>query len=243
MAIKQTFALCYWTRFFLRTQAIAVLFWLFVSIQTQVFSQTSSIPAAFEPQEYGDSSNLIKQTKYHSLGFGVGIITGDASAGREVFMLSTRYAYRVSNNSELEFSLHYQSTALALSNAFNFAFTSATWNGDITAYTYPFPAWRNFRAGAGISIRRQVSTYSVTQTLVSPTGMTQTARLIEYQQSVGAGASCKIDYIFFTNQKIEAAIRAQGYIYGEPISGENIPPSRGTAGGAVSIELFIRTYF
>jgi hypothetical protein len=243
MAIKQIFALCYRTHFSMRTQAIAVLCWLSVSIQTQVFSQTSSIPAAFEPQEYEDNNNLIKQTKHHSLGFGVGIITGDASAGREVFMLSTRYAYRVSNNSEIEFSLHYQSTALALSNAFDFAFASAAWNGDITAYTYPFSAWRNLRVGAGISIRRQVATYSVTRTFVSPTGIMQNARFIEYQQPLAAGASCKLDYILFANTQIEAAIRTQGYIYGAPISGENNQAPRGTPGGGVSIELFIRTYF
>lgn len=243
MAIKQIFAVHYWIHFSIRTQAIAVLFWLFVSIQTQAFSQISSIPAAFEPQEYEDSSNLVKQTKYHSLGFGIGIITGDASAGREVFMLSTRYAYRVSNNSELEFSLHYQSTALALSNAFNFAFASVAWNGDIIAYTNPFHDWRNFRVGAGVSIRRQIATYSVTRTFVSPTGMTQTARFIEYQQSLAVGASCKLDYILFASPQIESMIRVQGYIYGAPISGENDQAPRGTPGGAASIELFIRTYF
>lgn len=216
-------------------------------ITTEVFSQVSSLPAAhYEPQE--DEEIVVlpipHRSTSHALGFGVGVITGDASLGREVLLLTTQYNYRLSPISEIELSVSYQSTAIILSpQPRPVLFTNVTWNGDISVLTHPFAGWYNFRIGGGISIRRQVGNFNMTQTTVFPNGQTQTIRTIEYQQALEAGASLKIDYLLYSNSSSEVSLRGQANAYAVPISGERNQTPQSTAGGAVSIELCFRAHF
>jgi len=215
-------------------------------ITTEVFSQVSSLPAAhYEPQEDEEIVNTIPQrSTNHGLGFGVGVITGDASLGREVLLLTTQYSHRLSLVSELEFSVSYQSTAIILSpQPRPVLFTNVTWNGDISVLTHPFAGWYNLRLGGGISIRRQVGNFNMTQTTVFPNGQTQTVRAVKYQQALEAGASLKIDYLIYSNASSEVSLRGQAHAYAVPISGERNQTPQSTPGGAVSIELCFRAHF
>lgn len=207
-----------------------------------IHAQEDSYPAA-QPQDMNLAGQRPNPNTLNSLGFGIGMITGDASSGRETLLLATRCSRKISTVSEIEFALHYHSTAVALFNSFDFRFAAITWNSDVSLFTVPFPSWQNFRIGGGLSVRRHIGSYTVNQTTISSSGAMQTIRLIEYQQALSAGASCKLDYILFTSSQLEATIRAQGYIYGMPISGEINQVPRGTPSGAVSIDMFIKTFF
>lgn len=228
---------------------LAVLFVICccLGMTTEVFSQVSSLPAAHnEPQEDEEivTPLIPHRSTNHALGFGVGVITGDASLGREVLLLTTQYNYRLSSVSELEVSLSYQSTAIILSpQPVPILFTNVTWNGDISVLTHPFAGWYNFRMGGGISIRRQVGNFNLTQTTVFPNGQTQTIRTIEYQQALEAGASLKIDYLLYTNSSLEVSLRGQANVYAVPVSGERNQTPQSTPGGAVSIGLCFRAHF
>lgn len=247
MAIKHlSAALC---RAYSVFNIFAVLFVICccLGIAPEVFSQVSSLPAAHnEPQEDEEivTHPIPHRSTNHALGFGVGVITGDASLGREVLLLTTQYSYRLSSVSELEFLLSYQSTAITLSpQSIPILFTNVTWNGDISVLTHPFTGWYNFRIGGGISIRRQVGNFIMTQTTVFPNGQTQTIRTVGYQQALEAGASLKVDYLLYSNASSEISLRGQANAYAVPISGERNQTPQSTAGGAVSIELCFRAHF
>jgi|GEM_PF-3503609 len=218
-----------------------------VGMTTEVFSQVSSLPAAHnEPQEDEEivTPLIPHRSTNHALGFGVGVITGDASLGHDVLILTTQYSHRLSSVSELEFSVSYQSTAMILSpQPIQILFTNVTWNGDISVLTHPFAGWYNFRMGGGISIRRQVGNFNLTQTTVSPNGQSQTIREVKYQQALEAGASLKIDYLLYTNSSLEVSLRGQANVYAVPVSGERNQTPQSTPGGAVSIGLCFRAHF
>jgi hypothetical protein len=223
---------------FIRIAAYVVLFCGYVPI----CAQENLPPTAFPPQEV-HSPQPVQTKALNSLGFGIWFSAGDASAGREVLMLATRYSRRISSFLEAEIALQYQSTSVALSNSFNFRFTSVAWNSDVSLLALPFQSLQNLRAGIGVSVQRQVGNYTVTQTSVSSMGLMQTVRLTEYQQALSMGASCMIDYSIFTTKQIEVSLRGRAYIYGMPISGEINQIPRGTPGGGLSLDVFIRAFF
>ncbi|TAE30155.1 MAG: hypothetical protein EAZ92_05265 [Candidatus Kapaibacterium sp.] len=213
-----------------------------------IFAQTSSLPAAFEPQEGRETKQNIlfppsnARREIHSLGFGIGVITGDASTGREVISFSTRYAQRLSDV-ELEIGLQHHSTAVSLQNDFAFRFVGTTWNGDLLIFGQPFVGVQNFRVGGGLSVRHQAMSVSTVISNILSSGMVQTYRSFTYQQNISAGATCKIEYILFQAPTLEMSIRGFANIYGMPLSGENTQVPRGTIGGAVGLELSVRTFF
>ncbi len=207
-----------------------------------LFAQTPSIPAALQEPQGGGRS--IQQRLPSTLGFGIGVISGDASFGYEVLSLTTQYSHRLSSVTELEFSLGYQSTSTMLSpKPASILFASTAWNGDVSVLTHPFAGWYNLRLGGGFSLRRQVGNYQLTQTTVTSTGQPQTTREVAYQQAMDVGASLKVDYLLFTNERVEAYIRGQGSIYAVPLSGAKNQGPRNAPGGAASLQLCFRACF
>lgn len=197
------------------------------------------------PQTHQNDSNPSTAISKHRFGFGFGVVEGDVSAGRQVIMLSTVFAQPLSLHTGLEFSLHHHSTGLALRQSpfGGFNYVASVWNSDICFFTYPVPAWQQFRFAGGISLRHHAAANSLIFVQTSSSGITDSLRVIEYQNAMSMGATLKLDYVLFTFAHSEIALRGQAYIYGAPFSGENRATPFGAAGGAASVQILIQAYF
>jgi hypothetical protein len=212
---------------------------------TLVQGQISSVPATYKSQEHEELGISVLEQPRHSFGFGLSIIAGDASAGRETVLLSSVYSYKLTKATDIECSLHYHSTDIAFNrtSSLGMIYTSAVWNGDGCIYTCPFASWQSFRIGAGFSIRHHVSSSTRNFFMQSPNGQVTTIRDVVYQKALSAGGSVKIDIILASFRTMDVILRGQGYIYALPISGDNYQTPFGVPGGAASIQVLVQGYF
>jgi hypothetical protein len=174
----------------------------------------------------------------HTLGFGISTTDGDATTGKQSFMLSALYAYKLFPAWDIEIALQQTSMTKWYTAFGNFFAVSSALSQDITMLTAPISGLPNFRLGIGSALRWQKSAYSSSQSRFdSMTGQYISMLTVRSQNTFAVGGTLKIEYVVVIAPILDISIRAQAHIYAPPIIGENnhVP---GGPGGAASLGIF-----
>ncbi len=190
--------------------------------------------AAMQSVEYRSKQpNVFKP---HTIGFGISTTDGDASTGKQSFMLSALYSYSFSPALDLELSFQQMSMSKMYGT---FLVVSSAFTPDLTLLFKPFPLASRFRLGLGSAVRWQKSAVTYSGSLFDPITNTYTERLeLNLQDTFAVGGTLKLEYLFPLLSNLDVSIRAQLHIYAPPILGDNIHAPGGSIGGAASLGAF-----
>jgi hypothetical protein len=207
-------------------------------ISSNTFRDLPQDSSAVQEQLMNQRHKGMVQQKIHTLGFGISTTDGDATTGKQSFMLSAQYGYKLFPLWDIEVALQQTSMTKWYTTFGNFFAVSSALSQDITMFTSPFTSIPNFRLGVGSSLRWQKSVVSLSRSIFDPaTGQSISYLGARSQNTFAVGATLKMEYLFPIAQVLDISIRAQGHIFAPPIIGENnhVP---GGPGGAASLGIF-----
>jgi hypothetical protein len=224
-----------------------VLFCLIFFCASTALSQTQANISAIAPfssaavseQSQKQGREADTKIRLHTFGFGISTTDGDASTGKQSFMLSAVYAYSWLPTVDFETSLQQMSMSKWYS-AFNTFAVSSALSHDIILILRPLSFAPKFLLGVGSSARWQKSMVSSSTSTYDPMTMQYFSRqTLNGQNTFAVGATVKLEYLFSLSPMFDISIRAQGHIYAPPVIGDNNHVPGDSPGGAASLGLFL----